>query len=306
LAPSVTTLGERIRESVEYLRAKGVIRPFAGLILGTGLGRLAESLQPEVQAVRDSRAEAGAGDASAVGRRPAGIAYDEIPHFPRSTVESHAGRLLTGVLGGHPVVAMQGRLHYYEGYSLEEVTYPVRVMRALGAELLILSNAAGGLNPLYELGDLMLIDDHINLMGENPLRGPNDETLGPRFPDLSQAYDRGLIATAERVALEQGLRVRRGVYVAVAGPMLETRAEYRFLRMAGADAVGMSTVPEVIVANHAGMRVLAISVITDRCLPDALEPVSVPEIIRIAGEAEPRLARLVECTLRGVDPPDPR
>ncbi len=247
--------------------------------MGTGLGRLAESLVP------------------AGGVPSEGIPYEEIRHFPRSTSVGHAGRLLAGTLGGRPVVAMQGRLHAFEGHSLQEVTFPVRVLRALGAELLVMTSAAGGLNPLYELGDLMLVDDHINLMGDNPLRGVNEDALGPRFPDMSEAYDRGWLSAAEETALAERMRVQRGVYAAVLGPALETRAEYRFLRTAGADAVGMSTVPEAIVANHAGMNVLAICVITDRCLPDALEPVNVAEILRVAGEAEPRLARLVEGTL---------
>ena len=268
-------LSARIRESAVRLRELGFPRPDAGLVLGTGLGQLGRVIEPLAE-----------------------VSYAEIPHFPSSTVESHAGKLLAGVLGGVVVVAMQGRLHMYEGYSLQEVTFPVRVMRALGAEVLIVSNAAGGLNPLYVAGDLMLIDDHINLMGDNPLRGPNDDALGPRFPDLSEAYDRRLAEVAERVALAEGIRLRRGVYAAVCGPALETRAEYRFLRWAGADAVGMSTVPEAIVANHGGMRVLGVSVITDLCLPDALEPVDIAQILRVAGEAEPRLSRLVEGTLR--------
>jgi purine-nucleoside phosphorylase len=270
-------LSARIEESAARLRESGFPSPRVAMILGTGLGRLGELIEPVAE-----------------------IPYDEIPHFPRSTVESHAGKLIAGELAGRTVVAMQGRLHMYEGYTLQEVTFPVRVMRALGAEILVLSNAAGGLNPLFAAGDLMLIDDHINFMGDNPLRGPNEETLGPRFPDMSEAYDRGLAALAERVALAGGLRLQRGVYAALCGPALETRAEYRFLRAAGADAVGMSTVPETIVANHAGMRVLALSVITDMCLPDALHAVDIAQILRVAGEAEPRLARLVELVLRAI------
>jgi purine-nucleoside phosphorylase len=247
-----------------------VIAPRVGIILGTGLGRLGEEI--EVEAV---------------------IPYAEIPHFSPSTVESHPGRLLLGRLGGKPVVAMQGRLHRYEGYSLQEVTFPVRVLRALGAEVLVVSNACGGMNPLWSPGDLMLIADHINLLGENPLAGPNHDELGPRFPDMSAAYDPELQRLAAEVALEAGIPLRRGVYVAVPGPNLETRAEYRMLRAIGADVVGMSTVPEVIVAVHGGMRVMGISIITDACLPDALEPASLPQILAVAAGAEPKLSTIV-------------
>lgn len=274
MTPATSGLLSRIEEAAGRLRELGFGQPVAGLILGTGLGRLGESVELVAEA-----------------------AFDEVPHFPRATVETHAGRMIAGSLAGTPVVAMQGRFHMYEGYSLLEVTFPVRVMRALGAEVLVLSNAAGGLNPLYTTGDLMLIDDHINLMGDNPLRGPNEDALGPRFPDMSQVYDRALIRAAERVALREAIALRRGVYVALSGPALETPAEYRFLRWAGADAVGMSTVPEAIVAVHGGMRVLGISVITDMCLPDALKPVVIEEVIRVAQEAEPQLARLVSLTV---------
>jgi purine-nucleoside phosphorylase len=246
------------------------MRPSVAIILGTGLGGLAEEIALESV-----------------------IPYEEIPGFPLSTVESHAGRLLLGRLGGKPVVARQGRFHRYEGYDLGQVTYPVRVLHALGAETLIVSNACGGMHPLWSPGDLMLIADHINLLGENPLVGPNDDRLGPRFPDLSAAYDPGLRALARAAALELGITLREGVYVAVAGPNLETRAEYRMLRGLGADVVGMSTVPEVIVANHAGMRVLGLSIVTDQCLPDALEPASIDRIIETARGAEPSLRRLV-------------
>jgi purine-nucleoside phosphorylase len=221
------------------------------------------------------------------------IPYAEIPHFSPSTVESHPGRLLLGRLGGKPVVAMQGRLHRYEGYTLQEVTFPVRVLRALGVEVLVVSNACGGMNPLWSPGDLMLIADHINLLGENPLAGPNHDELGPRFPDMSAAYDPELQRLAAEVALDAGIPLRHGVYVAVTGPNLETRAEYRMLRAIGADVVGMSTVPEVIVAVHAGMRVLGISIITDACLPDALEPASLPQILAVAAGAEPQLSTIV-------------
>ena len=221
------------------------------------------------------------------------IDYADIPGFPLSTVESHAGRLLCGTLAGKTVVAMQGRFHRYEGYSLAQVTFPVRVLRALGARVLVVSNACGGMHPLWAPGDLMLIADHINLLGDNPLIGPNDDRLGPRFPDMSEPYDGRLRAIARAVALEQRITLHEGVYVAVPGPNLETRAEYRFLRGIGADVVGMSTVPEVIVAIHGGMRVVGLSIITDQCLPDALEPASVEKIIAVASRAEPNLTTLV-------------
>jgi purine-nucleoside phosphorylase len=213
--------------------------------------------------------------------------------MPTSTVESHAGRLLCGTLAGRPVIAMQGRFHRYEGYALQDVVFPVRVLRALGADVLVVSNACGGMHPLWAAGDLMLIADHINLLGDNPLIGPNDDRLGPRFPDMSAPYDAGLRSLARAVATEQRIVLREGVYVAVPGPNLETRSEYRFLRAIGADVVGMSTVPEVIVAIHAGMRVLGVSIITDLCLPDALEPASVEKIIAVASRAEPNLTALV-------------
>ncbi|HET9948639.1 MAG TPA: purine-nucleoside phosphorylase [Longimicrobiales bacterium] len=259
----------RLSAAVAAIRARTTVVPEVAIILGTGLGALAGEIDVETA-----------------------IPYEEIPHFPLSTVETHTGRLLFGRLGGRSVAAMQGRFHRYEGYSLQEVTFPVRVLRLLGAETLLVSNAAGGMNPLWDPGDLVLIDDHINLLGENPLTGPNLDELGPRFPDMSEPYDRELQVLAEAVALELGIPLRRGVYVAVAGPNLETRAEYRMLRGLGADVVGMSTVPEVIVARHAGMRVLGVSIITDACLPDALEPVDIQTIIRTAGEAEPKLTRL--------------
>jgi len=261
---------EAIERAAAVVRAQCPERPDAVVILGTGLGNLAAEI-----------------DVSAI------IEYGDIPGFPLSTVESHAGRLLCGMLGGKRVIAMQGRFHRYEGYSLQQVTFPVRVLRALGAETLIVSNACGGLNPLWGAGDIMLIADHINLLGDSPLIGANDDRLGPRFPDLSQAYDAGLRALTRDVAARAGLTLREGVYVAVPGPNLETRAEYRFLRGIGADVVGMSTVPEVVVAVHAGMRVLGLSIVTDMCLPDALEPATVEKIIAVAGRAEPHLAALV-------------
>jgi purine-nucleoside phosphorylase len=265
---------DAIERATAAIRARFDMRPDAAIILGTGLGKLAGEV-----------------DAHAV------IDYAEIPGFPLSTVESHSGRLLCGTLGGKPVVAMQGRFHRYEGYTLQQVTFPVRVMRALGAETLIASNACGGLNPLWSAGDLMLIADHINLLGDSPLIGPNDDRLGPRFPDLSAPYDSALRDLARVVAADTKVTLREGVYVAVAGPNLETRAEYRFLRAIGADVVGMSTVPEVIVAIHAGMRVLGLSIITDMCLPDALEPATVERIIAVANRAEPSLTQLVRGVL---------
>jgi purine-nucleoside phosphorylase len=222
------------------------------------------------------------------------IDYAEIPHFPISTVESHRGRLIFGTLGGKQVVAMQGRFHYYEGYTMQQVTFPVRVMKFLGVKTLLISNAAGGMNPQFSRGSLMIITDHINLLGDNPLIGANDETLGPRFPDMSEPYSKRLIALAEEVALELRIRVERGVFVAVPGPNLETRAEYRFLRLIGADAVGMSTVPENIVANHMGMSVLGFSIITDECFPDSLQPAKVEEIIAVAGKTEPKLTAIMK------------
>jgi purine-nucleoside phosphorylase len=224
------------------------------------------------------------------------VEYEEIPHFPVSTVESHHGKLIFGTLAGRQVVVMQGRFHSYEGYTLQQVTFPVRVMKALGVGTLLISNAAGGMNPHFSRGDLMVITDHINLLGGNPLIGPNDDTLGPRFPDMSEPYDRGLRTLAEEVALDLKVRLQRGVFVAVPGPNLETRAEYRFLRLIGADAVGMSTVPENIVAIHSGMRVLGMSIITDECFPDALQPANVDEIIAAAMAAEPTLTAI----MRGV------
>ena len=261
---------EAIDAAAAAVRARFATVPAAALILGSGLGALGREI---------------AVDAS--------IDYRDIPGFPLSTVESHAGRLLCGTLGGKPVVAMQGRFHRYEGYTLQQVTFPVRVLRALGATTLVVSNACGGMNPLWAAGDLMLIADHINLLGDNPLIGANDDRLGPRFPDMSMPYDAALGALAREVALEKGITLREGVYAAVAGPNLETRAEYRMLRTCGADVVGMSTVPEVIVAVHAGMRVLGLSIITDMCLPDALEPASFDKIIGVANDAEPRLTAVV-------------
>ena len=274
----MTELRKQIGEAVDVIRSKTKMKPKIGIILGTGLGGLAREIKKE-----------------------AVIPYDAIPHFPVSTVESHHGKLIFGTLAGKNVVAMQGRFHYYEGYSMQQIAFPVRVMSrkaGLGVETLLISNAAGGLNPQFVRGDVMIITDHINLLGDNPLIGPNDETLGPRFPDMSEAYSKKLIALAEEVALDVKIRLQRGVYVAVPGPNLETRAEYRFLRGFGADAVGMSTVPENIVANHMDMKVLGISIITDECFPDSLKPTTVEEIIEVANKAEPKLTKVMKEVVR--------
>jgi len=268
---TAVSLYDDIQRAADAVRGQAAVRPAVGIILGTGLGGLAEEVAVS-----------------------AAVPYESIPGFPLSTVESHAGRLLLGQLGGKQVVAMQGRFHRYEGYSLPQVTFPVRVLHALGASTLIVSNACGGMQPLWAPGDLVLLADHINLLGDNPLVGTNDERLGPRFPDLSAPYDPALRALAPETAVELGITLREGGYVAVPGPNLETRAEYRMLRAIGADVVGMSTVPEVIVANHEGMRVLGISIITDQCLPDALEPADITRIIETARRAEPLLTRLIQ------------
>jgi purine-nucleoside phosphorylase len=268
--PPSTGLYERVAEAAAAVRAKWTGKPRVGIILGTGLGRLVEEIAAE-----------------------AALAYEEIPHFPTSTVVTHAGRLVCGQLAGKSVVAMDGRFHFYEGYSLEQITLPVRVMKALGCEVLVVSNACGCMNPQWAKGDIMVIEDHVNLIGDNPLIGPNDDRLGPRFPDMCQPYDKELVALARRVALDERISLQQGVLVAVPGPNLETRAEYRFLRAVGADVVSMSTVPEVIVGVHAGLRNLGLSVITDVCLPDALEPASLEDIIATANAAEKRLRVLV-------------
>ncbi len=263
-----------VRAAADAVRARSALAPEFGIILGTGLGSLGSSIAVEAE-----------------------IPYEEIPGFPASSVESHAGKLLLGTLAGRRVAALQGRFHRYEGYTLQQVTFPVRVLRALGAGSLVVSAAVGGMNPLWRLGDVMLVADHINLMGDSPLIGPNDESLGPRFPDMSAPYDAALAAVARRAALDLKQELREGVYVAVTGPALETRAEYRMLRAMGADVVGMSTVPEVIVAVHAGMKVLGLVVVTDLCLPDALEPANITKIIAAAEAAEPRMTALLVRTL---------
>jgi purine-nucleoside phosphorylase len=261
---------DEVQEASRAIRQRWPGRPEVGLVLGTGLGALAREIEPE-----------------------AVIPYAELPHFLRSTVASHAGQLVCGRLAGRPVMAMEGRFHLYEGYTAAQVTFPIRVMKELGCRLLIVSNASGGLNPLYRKGDLVVIEDHINLTGANPLIGPNDERLGPRFPDLIEPYDQALQRIALDVALEANIVAHRGVYVGVVGPNLETRAEYRFLRGIGADVVGMSTIPEVLVAVHAGLKVLGFSIVTDMCLPDALKPVRIEEIIAVANAAEAQLRTIV-------------
>lgn len=258
------------REALEYIQSKTDMRPNYMLILGTGLGQLADEMTIETV-----------------------ITYDEIPHFPVSTVESHAGKLLFGTLGDKEIVAMQGRFHYYEGYTMNQIVFPVRVLKENGADTLIVSNACGGMNPSYKRGDIMLISDHINLLGDNPLIGPNDNDLGPRFPDMSDPYTERLRDIAQNVALNEGIPMHQGVYVALSGPMLETRAEYRYLRLLGADVVGMSTVPEVTAAVHMGMDVLGISVITDECFPDSLQPVNIEEILDAAAMAEPKMTKVI-------------
>ena len=263
-------LAAQIAQAIDVIHAHWGGQPYAGIILGTGLGSLAGQIQTE-----------------------ATLDYASIPHFPRSTSVSHAGQLVCGMLQGLPVVAMEGRFHAYEGYTHRQITFPVRVMRALGAELLIVSNACGGMNPHYSQGDIVVIDDHINLMNDNPLIGENDENLGPRFPDMSRPYDPVLVRRALEVARRENFVAHRGVYAGVTGPNLETRAEYRFLRTIGADVVGMSTVPEVLVAAHAGMRVLGLSIVTDVCFPDSLKPANIEEIIATANEAEPKLRKIV-------------
>jgi purine-nucleoside phosphorylase len=263
-------LAAQIAQATDVIRAHWAGQPHAGIVLGTGLGSLAGQIKTE-----------------------ATLDYSAIPHFPRSTTASHAGQLVCGTLQGMPVVAMEGRFHAYEGYTQRQITFPIRVMRALGAELLVVSNACGGMNPHYSQGDIVVIDDHVNLMNDNPLVGHNDDSLGPRFPDMSRPYDPVLIRRALEIARRENFVAHRGVYAAVTGPNLETRAEYRFLRTIGADIVGMSTVPEVLVAVHAGMRVLGLSIVTDVCFPDSLKPANIEDIIATANEAEPKLRKIV-------------
>ncbi len=274
----ISQLQQRIHESVAAIRTKTLAQPKVGVILGTGLGRLAEDLTLECE-----------------------IPYTDIPHMPRSTVETHKGRLLFGQLGDKEVVVMQGRFHYYEGYSMQQITHGVRIMKQLGVQCLVVTNACGALNPEYRRAQLMLISDHINLLGDNPLIGENDPQLGPRFPDMSDPYTASIRHIARVAAKDIGIPIHEGVYVAVPGPNLETRAEYRFLRGIGADVVGMSTIPEVIVAVHSSMQVLGLSVITDECFPDTLQAVSLSEILAAADEAEPHMTALVQECIRRME-----
>ncbi|GAB2514994.1 purine-nucleoside phosphorylase [Spirosoma aerophilum] len=262
---------EQIQETAQFIQSKTTLRPTVGIILGTGLGALANEITIETT-----------------------IPYEIIPHFPLSTVEFHSGKLLIGTLAGKPVVVMQGRFHYYEGYSMQQVTFPVRVMHAMGIQTLLVSNAAGGMNPAFQTSDLMVIDDHISLLlPQNPLICPNPPIFGERFPDMSEPYRKSLIDLAFSIAADLGISLKRGVYVSVTGPQLETRAEYRMLRQWGADAVGMSTVPEVIVANQLSMAVFGVSVITDLCFPDTLEKAELVKILAAAALAEPKLTALI-------------
>ncbi len=274
----MSDLWNKIEEAVAYIRSQTDFTPEIGLILGTGLGELG-------------------GRIDAVCTLP----YTDVPHFVASTATGHAGNLVLGTLAGRRVLAMQGRVHFYEGYTMQDITLPVRVMKALGARALLISNAVGGMNPHLVPGDIAVTTDHINLMGDNPLIGPNDDRLGVRFPDMSEPYDRELLATMEQTALDEKIPLKRAVFAAVAGPNLETGAEYRFLRAVGADTVGMSSVPECIVAVHGGLRVVGVQVITDACFPDTLEPAHVEEIIRVANEAQPRLEALVTGFLSRVE-----
>lgn len=267
---TVEKFREKRSEALAFIQEKTDLRPNYMLILGTGLGQLADEMQIKGE-----------------------ISYNDIPHFPVSTVESHAGKLLFGTLGGKEVVAMQGRFHYYEGYTMQQIAFPVRVLKENGADTLFVSNACGGMNPNYKRGDIMLIRDHINFLGDNPLIGPNDDDLGPRFPDMSDPYTERLREIAQNVALEETIPMHQGVYIALSGPMLETKSEYRFLRLLGADVVGMSTVPEVIAAVHMGMDVLGVSVITDECFPDSLQPVNIEEILDAAAMAEPKMTKVI-------------
>ena len=271
-------LRSRIEAAAAYVRSRAPLSPTVGIILGTGLGDFADALQSRTV-----------------------IPYQDIPHFPVSTVESHAGELHIGTLAGRPVAIMKGRVHYYEGYSMQQVAFPVRVLRELGCHTLIVTNAGGGMNPDMPAGTIVVTTDHINLMGDNPLIGPNDDSLGPRFPDMSEPYSRDLIALAEQAALDLKQPLQRGVFVGVPGPNLETAAEYRFLRWIGADVVGMSLVPEDIVAVHGGQRVLAFNAVTDGCLPDALQPASIPEILKVAGRIAPTLVRLMTEVVRRLE-----
>ncbi|MBI5726742.1 MAG: purine-nucleoside phosphorylase [Ignavibacteriales bacterium] len=273
----MSTLTEKIRETLAVIRTFTGKNYETGIVLGTGLGGLVNEIKIEHE-----------------------IDYAQLPHFPLSTVESHSGKLILGSIAGKNVVAMQGRFDYYEGYSMQQITYPIRVMKFLGVNTLLVSNACGGMNPIYKRGDIMLMLDHINLLGDNPLIGKNEDELGPRFPDMSEPYSHELLELAEKVALENKIKVHKGVYVAVTGPNLETKAEYRFLRNIGADVVGMSTIPENIVANHMGIKVLGFSIITDECFPDALKPLSLDEVIAAANAAEPKMTLIMKEVIKSL------
>jgi purine-nucleoside phosphorylase len=269
---------EKIKETANFLQSKTSFTPEFGIILGTGLGGLVNEIEIEHK-----------------------IEYKDIPNFPVSTVEGHQGNLIFGKIEGRKIVAMQGRFHFYEGYSMQEITLPVRVLKFLGIKYLIVSNASGGMNPDFEVGDLMIIDDHINLFGTNPLMGKNIDELGPRFPDMSEAYDHKLIELAEKTAKELGINVKKGVYAGVSGPTFETPAEYKYIRSIGADAVGMSTVPEVIVARHMGLTCFAMSVITDSGVPGQIIEISHEEVQEIAGKAEPKMAAILKRMLKVIE-----
>ena len=273
----MSSLKHKIEETLEVIRKHTSEFYPVGIILGTGLGGLVKEINVTHQ-----------------------IDYGDIPHFPLSTVESHHGKLIFGSVADKKVVAMQGRFHFYEGYTMQQITYPVRVMKFLGVQTLLVSNACGGMNTAYRKGDIMLMVDHINLLGDNPLIGPNEDDLGPRFPDMSEPYSLELIKLAEKIAAENKIKVQKGVYVAVPGPNLETKAEYKFLRETGADVVGMSTIPENIVANHMGMKVLGISIITDECFPETLKPVNVEEIIATAMSAEPKMTLIMKEVIKNL------
>ncbi len=268
---TLTQLRQQLEETVQAIATRTTFRPTVGLIVGSGLGGVVKSLRVEAE-----------------------IDYADLPSMPQATAPGHEGKLVLGTLGSQRLAVLAGRFHYYEGYSMAQVTYPVRLVRALGAETLILTSIVGSMSRQMPPGSLVLLEDHLNLMGANPLIGPNDETLGPRFPDMSAPYDAGLMQIAMRVASERGIPLQPGVYAALAGPNLESRAEYRFLRQIGADVVGMSTVPEVLVARHGGMRVLAVVVVSDACIPEELKPASVEELLRVAAATEPKLTALLQ------------
>lgn len=267
----------KIKEAVQVIKAHSNVNPRAGLILGSGLGDLAEEIEDAVK-----------------------LKYEDIPHFPVSTVPGHAGQLVIGQLRGQPVVAMQGRFHFYEGYSMQEVTFPVRVMKGLGVDTLVVTNACGGMNSRFQPGDLMIIEDHLNMTGANPLIGPNDETLGPRFPDMSRAYSPELIQLVEKTAQRLEVPVQKGVYAGISGPSFMTPAELTMLRNLGADALGMSTVPEVVVANHTGVRVLGIACVTDMAIGEELEPLSHEQVMAVAEQTKPKFIKLVKEAIAGL------